>query len=447
MNTLDMKNLSPRNFERFLLYLDRFPTPSSIVLRITDKCRDCRLHDIVFQLDMDIVHFIWTAIIILLLFSLSVVFLILSSHLNEHSSTTCFQNNTETAQTICKIMMYFSIICVPVVGFLGAMTRKVSSMRLHYTSRVLKKLTEGDFTARMQINPKYRYQIYEQIGRFINKLSENLEYKDKQILKTMENFKIAREKAESANQSKSLFLANMSHELRTPLHAILGFAEQGQAKAISLKLERISRYFSIIFTSGERLLALLNDLLDLSKLEAKRMVFTFKENDFRDVINILNEELNPLLFKKNLRLETTHSQACTIAYFDTDRMLQVLRNVLANAIRFSPEGSSIAIYFEETTMRRGRRVSDSDLLPAIHITVVDRGPGIPEEELESIFFPFVQSSKTFTGAGGTGLGLSICREIVNHHNGRIWASNRNGGGTEIHLLLSYENPSLSTAKM
>jgi signal transduction histidine kinase len=118
------------------------------------------------------------------------------------------------------------------------------------------------------------------------------------------------------------------------------------------------------------------------------------------------------------------------------RFSQVLRNVLANAMKFSPDGGVIHITVEETVMTRGTRAADLDSpVAAWRILVIDEGIGIPEDELETVFDSFVQSSKTRTGAGGTGLGLTICREIVAAHRGSISARNSAQGGAVFEILV------------
>jgi len=240
--------------------------------------------------------------------------------------------------------------------------------------------------------------------------------------------KAAKEAAEWANQAKSEFLANMSHELRTPMHAILSFAGMGEDKVGKAPEEKLHHYFSRIRMSGERLLVLLNDLLDLSKLEAGCMIFTMEERDLLKVAEMVAAEFSGLLKSKSLTLEVLPSNVDTVAWFDADKILQVMRNLISNAVKFSPEGGRIQVAFEESTLPVGRRETDSESMPAIVVSIEDEGIGIPPEELESVFDKFVQSSKTKTGAGGTGLGLAICREIIEGHGGTIRAENVPGDG-------------------
>ena len=243
--------------------------------------------------------------------------------------------------------------------------------------------------------------------------------------------------AREAGRAKSEFLANMSHELRTPLHAMLGFASIGQGKCEGN--EKIHRYFERIQQSAERLLTLVNDLLDLSKLEAQKMEVA---PSFQDVLPILQQvmsELDPLLQKKQLQVKIELHCASTMALADTPRFAQVLNNLLSNAIRFSPPGGTIHFIFNTTLIPRGRRNSDQGRITALSLAVEDQGPGIPANELELIFDKFAQSTRTRTGAGGTGLGLAICREIMAAHRGQIHAENRAEGGAR--LILSLPNES------
>ena len=237
------------------------------------------------------------------------------------------------------------------------------------------------------------------------------------------------EKAELANRAKSEFLANMSHELRTPMHAILGFSSLGSNKVGTAANEKIAGYFTRINESGQRLLYLLNDLLDLSKLEAGRMDFEFSENNLQESINIIADELTPLFLQRCLTVDVEPSSVSTHAIYDKEKIEQVIRNLISNAIKFTPDNMSVLIYFEETLLYSKEDPSEEAAIPAISVSIMDQGTGVPEGELETVFEKFVQSSKTETGAGGTGLGLSISKEIIEGHGGSIRASNSiNGGG-------------------
>jgi len=238
---------------------------------------------------------------------------------------------------------------------------------------------------------------------------------NRQLEASVQQANVLAQEAETANQAKSEFLANMSHELRTPLHSILSFASFGIKKYTIAKPEKLQDYFNRIKQSGKTLLELLNDLLDLAKLESGKVVFAFKPTDMVMLIKSVTDELSALLSEQGLNIQHEVQQFDGKVTLDADKIKQVLRNLLNNAIRFSPKDGIIDIVI----------CSSGN---SVRVSVRDRGPGIPQNELEAVFDKFVQSSKTKTGAGGTGLGLAICHEIIAAHKGRIWAENRLRGG-------------------
>ncbi len=250
------------------------------------------------------------------------------------------------------------------------------------------------------------------------------------------DLRMAMEAAERANRAKSDFLANMSHELRTPMHAVLSFAKLGGAKASAETSEGSSsrRYFGRILESGERLLRLVDDLLDLSKMEAGRMNYDFGVHDIATVAAEVVTELEEMARTRGVRLGCFTPDGHFLARIDRDRIGQVLRNLLSNALRYTPAGKAVRVEIESVARpQAGQR--DVGPGPYQVLRVVDEGVGIPEGELESIFEKFVQSSKTKSGVGGTGLGLPICREIVEAHGGEIFASHAAGGGTVLTVIL------------
>ena len=230
----------------------------------------------------------------------------------------------------------------------------------------------------------------------------------------------ARRVAEEANLAKNQFLMNMSHELRTPMHAVLAYAQLGIEKG---EEERLRRYFERIQTSARGLLVLLGDLLDLAKLESGRMDFQFRPIDPRRLIEATIAEFSPESQNRGIHLAADLVPEQVWFALDEARFMQVLRNLVSNALKFSPAGSTITLQLS------------GDAAGGFALCVADEGIGIPEDELERVFDKFVQSSKTRTGAGGTGLGLAICREIVEAHGGRIRALCRTGGGTEICIAM------------
>ena len=246
----------------------------------------------------------------------------------------------------------------------------------------------------------------------------------------------AKEDAERANRAKSEFLANMSHELRTPMHGILSFARLGQKRAGTMSTDKMQEYFTHIADSGNRLLILLNDLLDLSKLESGRMHMSMTATRLSDVASEAVRELDALAAARQVRLEIAGDGPGDLVA-DRERLIQVMTNLLGNAIKFTAQGSAVIVSWQPTTFGRAEA---SPSIAGLRLTVCDAGPGIPAGEEESIFEKFVQSSGTRNGAGGTGLGLAICREIISLHGGTITAYNQPAGGACFEVVLPLAPP-------
>ncbi|MEN3112370.1 PAS domain S-box protein [Uliginosibacterium paludis] len=236
----------------------------------------------------------------------------------------------------------------------------------------------------------------------------------------------AKEAAEAASQAKSSFLANMSHELRTPMHAILSFSEMGLLKVRDGAAADFERYFEHIQKAGNRLLTLLNDLLDLSRLDADRMTYDSSVHSLQATVQAAINEVSSLTTARGIEIRLLSAETGLSLRYDQARLTQVLINLLSNAIRFSPEGGRIDIQLlTDGSLGNGK--------PAAGLSIRDMGPGIPPEDLRIIFDAFEQGSQP--RSGGSGLGLAISQRIIRDHGGEISAANHPEGGALFTLLL------------
>jgi signal transduction histidine kinase len=227
---------------------------------------------------------------------------------------------------------------------------------------------------------------------------------------------------EEASQHKSRFLANMSHELRTPLNAILGYTELIQDSVYGEPPEKMAAVLERISRNGKHLLGLINDVLDLSKIEAGQLVLALADYSIKDVVHGVYGAVETLAASKKLAFKVEMAANLPTGRGDERRLTQVLLNLVGNAIKFTDQGA-ITI-----------KASAAD--GAYNVAVQDTGPGISKADQEKLFQEFQQADNSITKSkGGTGLGLAISKRIIEMHGGRIWVESQPGQGSTFSLTL------------
>jgi signal transduction histidine kinase len=227
---------------------------------------------------------------------------------------------------------------------------------------------------------------------------------------------------QTANKHKSEFLANMSHELRTPLNAILGYTELIIDNIYGDVPDKIKDILERVEKNGRHLLNLINDVLDLSKIEAGGLTLSLKDYSMKDVIQTVFTSVEALAAEKNLDLKMEVSEDLKTGKGDEQRIAQVILNLIGNAIKFTEQGTIVV----------KANVSNESFL----ISVSDTGPGLSETDQKDIFDEFRQVDSSSTRAkGGTGLGLSISKKIAEMHGGRIWVDSVLGKGSTFSFTL------------
>ena len=286
----------------------------------------------------------------------------------------------------------------------------------------------GEFIGVLQLSDKYEGDFTEADQLLLTRLASiispafDLQYVNRELERRTEQLARASEASEYANRSKSEFLSNMSHELRTPLNAIIGFSEILRDEIMGGINDEQRELILDIHTSGHHLLSMINDILDLSKIEAGKMELQLETFSVAEAVKEVNTIIQPLANKKQIQ-PTLEFEGDVSIEADKVKFKQILYNLLSNAVKFTDEGGQVTTTSE---------VSDSELL----IRVIDTGVGISGKDQTKLFQHFMQvdASKS-RGHEGTGLGLSLTKQLVELHGGRIWVESETGKGSTFTFTL------------
>lgn len=259
-------------------------------------------------------------------------------------------------------------------------------------------------------------------------LEEKVEKRTVELQATTERALSLAEQAKTASRSKSEFLANMSHELRTPLNHIIGFTEIVVDRNFGPLNAQQEEFLGDVLSSGRHLLALINEILDLSKVEAGKMELESSMVYLRPLMENSLSMIREKAMKHRIKLTTEIPEASGAFLADERKLKQILYNLLSNALKFTPDGGSIRV---------GVAPEKDASAPGLRFTVADTGVGINAPDLERIFLPFEQADSSASRKfQGTGLGLALTRKFVELHGGTIWAeSEGEGKGSRFHFIL------------
>jgi signal transduction histidine kinase len=277
----------------------------------------------------------------------------------------------------------------------------------------LSQVAKGNFGATINVPNRDEFGA---LADRMNHMSQELRRLYESQRRGAQELQRLNDQLQHASEAKSNFLANMSHELRTPMNAILGFVEMALDEIYGEVPPHLKEPLTDIQTNGKHLLRLINDVLDLSKIEAGRMELVLAEYSVQDVVETVRSSLQSLALEKGLEFATTAGEDIPLAFGDGRRIAQCLTNLVGNALKFTKRGR-VAVSVEQQGDNLLYRVSDT-------------GIGIPKEELENIFTKFQQLDTAITREySGSGLGLNITRKFVEMHGGRIWVESELGKGS------------------
>lgn len=322
------------------------------------------------------------------------------------------------------------------------MVNKLIRRPVEHLAEKAKRFAEGDMNVKSEVKTEdeigilsntFNYMV-ERVSTFSKKLEEEIERKTylleerTRLLNLLEN---ANRELRELDKLKSTFLANMSHELRTPMNSIIGYTDlllDGVDGPINEEQEKSLKKIS---SNARHLLQLINDVLDISKIESGKMKLVIKEIDIKWLIESVLPTFEPLLRQKNLSLTINIPDNLPFVYGDEDKIKQIMINLLSNAVKFTHKGG---ITIGAKLSERGIKPGENPLF--LEICVEDTGIGIKEEDITKIFDKFVQADLTTVRQyEGTGLGLSIARGLVSLHKGMIWVTSKYGEGSKFCFTL------------
>jgi signal transduction histidine kinase len=330
-----------------------------------------------------------------------------------------------TTATLSVIAVVLAWVCGFVIAwsFIGPVRQAQGFLTL---------VAAGDFSQRIEVRNRDEFGA---LAKRMNHMSMELERLDHTRRDAADELTRLNARLEHASRAKSEFLANMSHELRTPLNAILGFTEMMVDELYGELPHELKEPLNDVQVNGKHLLRLINDVLDLAKIESGRMELALRDYSVQEMIASVRTSLRSLAKEKGLDLGTDVPDDLPPARGDGGRLMQCLMNLTGNALKFTPRGTvciGVALKGDELIYR-----------------VSDTGIGIPPEELQNVFAEFRQVDSTVTRRfGGTGLGLSISKKFVEMHGGRIWVETKVGHGSTFFFSVPLrvgESPSWTSA--
>ena len=302
-----------------------------------------------------------------------------------------------------------------------------------------------------------REMANEQLEKAHAELDERVRQRTAELTAAMKELSRAKDAAEVANRAKTQFLATMSHELRTPLHQIIGFTELVVGEPDPTLSEEARRYLRLSLQSSNHLLSLINDILDISRVEAGKVQLQPSEVDLASLLEESLVMIRGKALQKNLEMSLKIAGIPGKIAADERFLRQILNNLLSNAVKFTGEGGSIQLRVTSIARLNGQLLtSDGKSLDLpqqdngdatadsgfVEVIVADTGVGIREEDLERIFDRFEQIDSSYTRKyEGTGLGLALTREFVELHGGRIWVESQGlGKGSSFHFVIPISQP-------
>jgi len=314
-----------------------------------------------------------------------------------------------------KILIYFILFSILLTLLISALFTRNSILKpIRLTTDILESESK-DSIIQLKQYPNEFGRIGELFERFVNQKAE---------------LKAAKEKSQESDRLKSAFLANMSHEIRTPMNGILGFA--GLLKQPNLSGKEQQKYLDIIESSGTRLLNIVNNIVDISKIESGIIEINNKVTNINEQIEFMTSFFAPEIQKKGLRLVYSKALTTNKAYIETDaeKLYGVLINLMKNAIKHTEKGA----------IELGYELRSEANPPMLEFFVTDSGNGIPKDRLDIIFDRFMQADiSNKTAYQGAGLGLSISKAYVEMLGGTIWVESEHGVGSTFRFTIPYQH--------